>query len=78
MWAHCMRIIFAQLACISSSRIWQTTARKYRVGLHNILLGAGAVPRMGPPHACNIYTIGSCWPFKDMADCRTKLSRGPT
>ena len=52
--------------------------RDYRVGPHNILLAEGASLGVGRLHACNICTIRSHSPIKDMADYRTRLPRGPT
>ena len=52
--------------------------RDYRVGPHNILLAEGASLGMGQLHACNICTICSHLPIKDMADYHTRLPHGPT
>jgi hypothetical protein len=73
-----MRIAFVQLVRSGPSRACMTAGRDSRVGPRNILLAGGTRPRVGPLHACNICTIRSHLPIKDMADYRTRLPRGPT
>ena len=66
------------LVRFGSSMAWRTPVRDYRIGPHNILLAGGPSLGMGPFRACKICTIGSHSPIKAMADCSTRLPRGPT
>src|SRR5437588_7852644 len=91
-WAHCVHVVFEQLACIGPSRTCQTAVRDNCVGPHNILLVggtshhmgphktllvAGTSPRMGPLHECNIWTISSHWPIKSMTSAAQDNCVGP-